>query len=124
MTERPVAPQAEGKWTDMLMSSDRRSLFRSVAGAHFAELSSYGQPELGTVTGANKFFALSEATRIHYGLRGEDLVRIVPPGSRHVPGTRFTEADWEQQRFEGARVWLLHPDRSGHGGSPSLRRPR
>lgn len=105
----PVAPQAEGKWTDLLMPSDRRSLFRSVASAHFVELSSYGQPELGTVTGANKFFALSEATRSQYGLRAEDLVRIVPPGSRHVRGTRFTEADWEQQRLEGARVWLLNP---------------
>jgi len=112
----PVAPLAEGKWTDMLMPSDRRSLFRRVAGAHFTELASYGQPELGTVTGANKFFALSEATRVQYGLRAEDLVRIVPPGSRHVPGTRFTEADWEQQRFEGARVWLLSPTgRAGAG---------
>jgi hypothetical protein len=104
-----VAPQAEGKWTDMLMPSDRRSLFRRVAGAHFVKLSSYGQPELGTVTGANKFFALTEATRAQYGLRIEDLVRIVPPGSRHVPGTRFSEADWEQQRLAGARVWMLNP---------------
>jgi methylase of polypeptide subunit release factors len=104
-----VSPREEGKWTDLLMPAERRSLFRRLAGSHFSPLSAYGQPELGAVTGSNAFFALSETTRQAYKIPETDLVRIVPPGSRHVPGTRFTPGDWEQLRVDGARVWLLAP---------------
>ena len=65
----------------------------------------------GTVTGANKFFTLSEATRREYGLEeGAHLTRCVPPGSRHLRGLNFTPRQWEQLRLNGERVWLL--DRS------------
>jgi adenine-specific DNA-methyltransferase len=104
-----VSPQSDGKWTDLLIPREQRTLFRNIAASHFAPLATYGQPELGTVTGSNDYFAITEGTRLSYKIAEQDLVRIVPPGSRHVPGTRFTVADWEQLRIEGARVWLLAP---------------
>jgi adenine-specific DNA-methyltransferase len=104
-----VAPRAEGKWTDLLLSTERRSLFRRTIAKHFDSLASYGQPELGTVTGANPFFALSEATRAELKIDRAHLSRIVPPGTRHLRGTRFTAGRWEQLRLDGKRVWLLDP---------------
>ncbi len=104
-----VAPRAEGKWTDLLLSTERRSLFRRITSEHFESLASYGQLELGTVTGANPFFALSEATRTEYKIDPTHLSRIVPPGTRHLRGTRFTTGRWEQLRLDGQRVWLLDP---------------
>jgi len=103
-----VAP-SEGKWTDLLLPYDRRKLFRRVTSRHFTGLGSYGSPELGTVTGANRFFAMSEATRTQYGIDTAHLTPIVPPGAKHLRGSVFTRGLWEQHRLKGQRVWLLDP---------------
>lgn len=106
----PVAfGRPEDKWTDLLLPLQRRSLFRSVTDRAFHRLDTYGTPELGTVTGANNFFTLNDATRAEYNLGQGHLRRIVPPGARHIPGTRFTEGHWQQLRADGQRVWLLCP---------------
>lgn len=104
-----VAPRAQGKWTDLLLGSDSRNLFKRLTTKHFSPLGHYGSPELGTVTGANDFFALSESTRLDYRLDTRHLTRIVPPGTRHLRGSTFTRGRWEQLRLEGQRVWLLNP---------------
>lgn len=104
-----VAPHAEGKWTDLLLPTDRRNLFRRVCQEHFVGLGQYGQPELGTVTGANAFFAMSEAARTQFDLPQRHLTPIVPPGTKHLRGTSFTRGRWEQLRLDGKRVWLLDP---------------
>jgi hypothetical protein len=74
-------------------------------------LDSYGTPELGTVTGANDYFAISEVTRRKYDLAEKHLKRISPPGTRHLKGLCFSRAQWEELRLSGERVWLLHPDK-------------
>lgn len=104
------APRDVGKWTDLLIPEQARGLLRTTVDAHFDVLRSYGTVELGTVTGANKYFTLSDATRKEYGLvESRHVDRVVPPGSRHVPGLRFTEGHWQQLKLEGSRVWLLNP---------------
>jgi adenine-specific DNA-methyltransferase len=109
----PVTPAAEGKWTDLLLPLHQRQLFKRVAADGFATLGTYGAPELGTVTGANSFFALTEETRLRYGLDERHLKKISPPGTRHLKGLSFTKADWNELCQAGERVWLLHPD-PGH----------
>ncbi|MEO1056403.1 MAG: SAM-dependent methyltransferase, partial [Actinomycetota bacterium] len=64
----------------------------------------------GTVTGGNSFFALTESTRLEYELDESQLVRICPPGSRHLKGLSFGKPDWVTLRDCGERVWLLRPD--------------
>lgn len=104
------APRASGKWTDLLIPEEARNTCASIVNQHFATLGSFGSIELGTVTGANKFFTMSEATRCEYSLTEmTHLVRCVPPGSRHLPGLTFTRGRWEQLRMQGGRVWLLNP---------------
>lgn len=104
-----VTPAAEGKWTDLLLPMRQRQLFKRVVEDHFSSLDTYGTPELGTVTGANAFFALSESTRRDYGLKEEQLVAISPPGTRHLKGLSFTRAAWETLRDADEPVWLLYP---------------
>jgi adenine-specific DNA-methyltransferase len=113
------APQASGKWTDLLIPEEARNIFASITGEHFGTLGSFGSVELGTVTGANKFFTLSEAVRRDYGLsENAHVVRTVPPGSKHLRGLTFTTGHWEQLRLDGERVWLLNPSvrRAASGG--------
>jgi adenine-specific DNA-methyltransferase len=104
-----VTPAGEGKWTDLLLPVSSRQLFRRVTEEHFTPLRSYGSPELGTVTGANDYFTLSEETRLSYGLDEDNLARISPPGTRHLRGLSFTRRSWEALRDAGERVWMLQP---------------
>jgi adenine-specific DNA-methyltransferase len=105
-----VLPADAGKWTDLLMALDDRQLYREVTDRHFVELGAYGSPELGTVTGANHYFTMSEETLRTHGLKEDQVTPICPPGTRHLRGTRFSNADWQRLREAGERVWLLRPE--------------
>jgi Type I restriction-modification system methyltransferase subunit len=104
-----VAPPNKGKWTDLLLSVEQRQLYDRTVEKHFTELGRYGAPMLGTVTGANDFFCISEATRAKYGISESNLRPTCPPGTKHLRGLAFTKADWQNLRDAGERVWLLHP---------------
>lgn len=99
-----------GKWTDLMLPHETRQLFKRVLSERFVRLDAYGTPELGTVTGSNEFFAISEATRIKHGLSESLLRRISPPGTKHLKGLAFSRAQWEELKVSGERVWLLCPD--------------
>jgi adenine-specific DNA-methyltransferase len=105
-----VTPSAEGKWTDLLLPHHGRQLFKQVVAEHFVPLSDYGSTELGIVTGANSFFTLPESTRMRFGLQEDQLVRISPPGTRHLRGTTFSSQQWLSLHREDERVWLLRPE--------------
>ena len=105
-----VTPADEGKWTDLLLPTSQRQLFRNVVEERFMELGVYGTPELGTVTGANQYFAISENTKLEFGLSNRDVVPISPPGTRHLRGLSFTTHNWKKLRALGEPVWLLHPE--------------
>ncbi len=105
-----VAPPHEGKWTDLLLAVEHRQLYDRIVDDHFLELREYGGPSLGTVTGANKFFCITEQTRREYDISERHLARICPPGSKHLRGLAFSTRDWERLRDAGERVWMLLPD--------------
>ena len=105
-----VALPEDGKWTDLLLSVERRQLYDRVVDEHFSELNHYGPPTLGTVTGANDFFCINEETRLKYAIDERHVARIAPPGTKHFRGLRFTEKDWDRLRDGGDAVWLLLPD--------------
>lgn len=103
-------PANEGKWTDLFLPFGQRQAFRRVVSEQFKSLTSYGSPELGTVTGANSFFTLSDPTRRKYRIPERLLRPISPPGTKHLKRLSFTKGQWEELRCLGERVWLLYPD--------------
>lgn len=112
------APRAVGKWTDLLIPEDARGTLRTITDESFVPLSEYGTSELGTVTGANSFFTLSDATKRSFKLQeGRHVQRCVPPGTKHLKGLHFTEAQWEQSRLDGLRVWMLQPTSNSPSGN-------
>lgn len=115
-------PQSSGKWTDILVGDRARTLLRSVGASEFTPLGNIGRIELGTVTGANKFFTLSEATRQEYDLQPDrHVVKTVPPGSRNLPGLNFTDTQWENLKIAGERVWMLSPASDNPSGKGFVR---
>ena len=111
-----VTPSEAGKWTDLLLTFPQRQNFRSITEQHFVPLADYGTLSLGTVTGANKFFALSESTRVEFGIPEDQVLRISPPGTRHLRGLRFSIDEWADLRDADQRVWRRsvrsHPGRA------------
>ncbi|SDU70423.1 HsdM family class I SAM-dependent methyltransferase [Jiangella alkaliphila] len=116
-----AAPVSDsGKWTDLLLPNRQRHLFRQVSSNLFTPLKTYGAPELGTVTGSNAFFALTETTRREFGLSeaAGQVIKICPPGTKHLTGLRFSTSAWAKLRDSGERVWLFRPD--ANDVSPSV----
>ena len=110
MTNLSVTPANSGKWTDLLLPNRQRRLFKTITAEYFVPLSSYGRPELGTVTGANSYFTMTEVTRQRYKLiEGTHVIRVCPPGTKHLRGVSFSSARWAELRDSDERVWMLYP---------------
>jgi len=102
-------PAAEGKWSDLVLPRSTRSALKQIS-KRMTRLDGYGTPELGSVTGSNNYFAISEVTRKKYGIDLKHLRRISPPGTKHLKGLEFSRMHWETLKAQGERVWLLCPD--------------
>jgi hypothetical protein len=116
-----VAPSHEGKWTDFLLPVEQRQILDRAIKDHFVPLDEYGSPTLGSVTGANSFFCITDSTREEYEIDPRHLRAISPPGTKHLLGTSFTAANWRKLRDEGARVWMINPDQGVSLGQGLLR---
>ena len=105
----PASATTGGKWTNLALSSPQQALLARTF-SMMARLDDYGTPELGSVTGNNAYFTLSERTRDAYGIDKKHLTSISPPGTKHLTGLTFSRGDWEELRIARQRVWLLNPD--------------
>jgi hypothetical protein len=72
------------------------------------------------VTGANKFFSLTDEEVKRHELPTSDLLPISPPGSRHFRSLAFSRVQWNREARAGARVYLFRP--LGEHPSPPARK--
>jgi adenine-specific DNA-methyltransferase len=102
---------AEDKWVTALLPPKAGSIYDALASDAqcFQPLIEWGDPTLGMVTGNNSFFALTEEKRESLSLTDSELVRISPPGSRHLRGISFESADWRRMKKDGQQVYLFRP---------------
>ncbi len=105
-------PVAEAKWTPALLSAEQASTYSELASElDFTLLESWGSVDLGMVTGNNRYFTLCAADAWELGLNESDLLRISPPGSRHLRGLSISDAAWAELRELERRTYLFVPDR-------------
>ena len=107
-------PRENEKWTPALVGADAFTTYRELVRERFEPLVAWGSVYLGAVTGNNRFFSLTVPEANAHGLREDDVIRISPPGTRHLRGVTFTEAAWSRLAEGGARCLLLYPK-----GAPS-----
>jgi adenine-specific DNA-methyltransferase len=104
-------PQDEGKWTGALVSPDALDEYQKAVGSDdFCPMLDWGETYLGAVTGNNRYFSLSASQVKELCLPDQDLLRISPPGSRHLRGMKFTDAAWRQAAAAGSSCYLFSPD--------------
>lgn len=109
----PVSP--EGKWTPSLLSPGALEAYNAVIrGDAFTGLESWGDTTLGMVSGNNRYSALTPERVKELRLTNSDLIRLSPPGSRHLRGLTFSEAAWAEMGAAGRATRLFRPS-----GDPS-----
>jgi len=98
------------KWSAALLPADGLRAYRTlVSEGPFNGLSEWGKPYLGAVSGNNRYFGLSAAEVSRLELPASDVLRVVPPGSRHLRGLEFSEAAYESAMQNGEKVFLFRP---------------
>jgi adenine-specific DNA methylase len=106
------------RWTAALLGVEAAAAYAAVTtGADCASLGTYGEVNLGAVTGNNDYFTLTDETAARWDLTpGRDLVPVSPPGSRHLRGLAHTTAAHADLTRSGSRTHLFYPA----GDRPSL----
>ncbi|MDE0802696.1 MAG: N-6 DNA methylase [Acidimicrobiales bacterium] len=114
---RPMSGQAatvasSGKWNALQLTNGQRSILERHTADRFERVANYGSPRLGSVTGANHFFTMTETDRIKRGLTENDrqVQKICPSQSKFTGGLHYTIDHWARSRDAGERVWLFRPD--------------
>lgn len=120
-TWRPTP--VEGKWLPALLPPDAVEVYgRLVGSGRFGTLQQWGTTALGMVTGNNRFFALSAPDASMHGLKeGRDLLRISPPGSRHLRGLQFSTEAWSDLVRSGLKGYLFYPSPEQTLSNPAKR---
>lgn len=101
---------AEAKWTAGLIPRAAFEIYDAVTNRKgFSDLQAWGETTLGMVSGNNGYFALSVQRTRELGLKERELIRLSPPGSRHLRGLSFTESAWHEMADDDASVYLFRP---------------
>jgi adenine-specific DNA-methyltransferase len=104
--------QPESKWTPSLLTADALAAYVALSvRQEFPPLQTWGETTLGMVTGNNRYFALSPQKITDLRLQPTDLIRLSPPGSRHLRGLSFTESALKELGGNGSATWLFRPSR-------------
>jgi adenine-specific DNA-methyltransferase len=103
-------PDPNEKWTPALLSGSEFETYAELLDrSSFVELESWGETDLGMVTGNNRYFTLTPSEVRKRKIPHSDLMRISPPGSRHLRGLTFTDEAWRELAEADRRVYLFLP---------------
>ena len=105
---RTWSPSTPGeRWAAALLPGPALDVYTNLlSSARFTTLEHWGATTLGMVTGNNRYFALSPARVAELGLPTRELLRLSPPGSRHLRGLSFSTSALNEMGRSGSAVWL------------------
>jgi adenine-specific DNA-methyltransferase len=98
------------RWASALLPAAALSTYVGMlTDGAYTVLETWGDTTLGMVTGNNKYFALSTTRVRELGLGPSDVIRLSPPGSKHLRGLSFSTVALKDLGQGGAAVWLFRP---------------
>jgi hypothetical protein len=103
---RHVLDESAPTWTGLLLRPDHLDAVNSALGVQGVHrFNEVAKLSVATVTGANDYFCVDDATRTLFQL--ETWTRPLLDRVRHASGLRYREADQEANLAAGHPVWLL-----------------
>lgn len=112
---RRWSPPEGDRWSGALLPEHAAVAYAAALGSSsVVPLARWGDTTLGMVTGNNKFFTLSGADVRRLRLADTDVLRLSPPGSRHLRGLSLTGPALDVLDQGGSTTWLFRPS-----GQPS-----
>ncbi len=106
---RWVPPANSSRWTDALLDVSATPILGEMqASGVFAPLREWGTISSGSVTGANRFFALSRSEADANDIDHSDLQRLLPPGLSLMAMERITAKGLDSAGVS-ARTRLFYP---------------
>lgn len=108
--QRWTPTDLDAKWSPSLLTAAAVEAYEFLAASpSFCTLQHWGDTTLGMVTGNNKYFMMTPARARELGLADQELLRMAPPGSRHLRGLTFTDAAWRELGEAGLATYLVRP---------------
>jgi hypothetical protein len=111
VANRWTPPDRRAKWTPALLPATGLTSYQAASGHEKMSTlrAGWGETTLGMVTGNNSFFALTPARAAEVGLTDEDMIRISPPGSRHLRSLALHEREWIELGARGSPTLMFRP---------------
>jgi adenine-specific DNA methylase len=106
-------PRMNGHIVPHLLQAPRKTSIDLMALPHSCKLGSLADVKIGVVTGANKFFLLTETERQNAGIPPSAVVSIIPD-FKACQGISFTKWDWNRLLEDDEKCWLLAPKPREH----------
>ena len=115
-SSRIWTPESNGsKWSAALVGNESLRPYEDALDAvAFAPLAEWGAPFLGAVSGNNAFFRIRPSRAAAFGLGEDELLDVLPPGSRALRGLTYSPATHRELTAHDEPTKLFHP------GSDSL----
>ncbi len=109
--DKDYYPGANGKrWTGGLVPAAVADALNALDGGGFCRLGDWGRISLGAVSGNNDYFTLGADDITSIDLDDSDVVRISPPGSKHLRKLAFTDEDHDRLVAQGKKAYLFYPE--------------
>ena len=108
--DRDFYPDGKGaRWMPGLVTPIVGQVLERLDGNGFCRLGDWGKLSLGSVTGNNKYFTLSQDDVRIIGLHDDEVAPISPPGSNHLRRLALTCADYDSMVSQGKKAFLFYP---------------
>jgi adenine-specific DNA-methyltransferase len=107
------------KWSNALIDQAANNALTNAA-SQMQPLGQIASVDIGVVTGANRFFLLSDAEAREQDLLSEDL-RPAVARAQHIPGLALTTELWECLRRQGEPVWMFAPEEPNEAAQNYIR---
>jgi hypothetical protein len=105
---------SQAKWSGALIDQRAVDVLAEVPG--FRPLGEFASVDIGIVTGANRFFLLSDDEVSRLGLDRSDLQPTVAR-ARDLTGISLRKDDWMKLRDRGRTAWMFAPQDPGDAAS-------
>lgn len=94
------------KWTRYFLRDEQLELVQLIeADDRFVKFSQVAKCEVGITTGNNEYFCINNETVKKYGL--QRYCKPLIARSVNIKGAQFTNEDWQENIYSGARTYLL-----------------